>query len=72
MNDVMMSLADDYDEIRLNIIRNWEDGFAERLECVWKDVIGLTPNYKLYDLQRTLAEFGLIMVVYEKRQSQNR
>lgn len=51
--------------VALNIIRWWPDGFAERLEHVWRDLIGFIPNYKLYDLQRMLAEFGFTMVVYE-------
>lgn len=53
-------------EIELNIIRFWPDGMAERLEHVWKDVIGFIPNYKLHDLQRALAEFGFTMKVYEQ------
>ncbi len=52
-------------EIPLNIIRYWPDGFQDRLEHVWKDLIGFIPNYKLYDLQRVLAEFGFTMKVYE-------
>jgi hypothetical protein len=53
-------------EVPLNIIRNdWPDGFTARLEHVWRDLIGFTPNYKLYDLQRMLAEFGFTMKVYE-------
>jgi hypothetical protein len=51
--------------IELNIIRTWPDGFAARLEHVWKDMVGFIPSYKLYDLQRVLAEFGLRMEVFE-------
>jgi hypothetical protein len=51
--------------IELNIIRWWPDGFDERLERVWRDLVGFIPNYKLYDLQRMLAEFGFTMVLYE-------
>jgi hypothetical protein len=53
------------DGIELNIIRWWPDGFDERLERVWRDLVGFIPNYKLYDLQRMLAEFGFTMVLYE-------
>jgi hypothetical protein len=52
-------------EVQLNIIRWWPDGFANRLEHVWKDLIGFIPNYKLYDLQRMMAEFGFTMKLYE-------
>lgn len=52
-------------EVPLNIIRRWPEGFADRLEHVWKDLIGFVPNYKLYDLQRALAEFGFTMKVWE-------
>lgn len=52
-------------EVELNIIRYWPDGFAGRMEHVWKDLIGFIPNYKLYDLQRMLAEYGFTMKVYE-------
>lgn len=52
-------------EVELNIIRFWPDGMPARLEHVWRDLLGLIPNYKLYDLQRTLAEFGFTMKVYE-------
>jgi hypothetical protein len=52
-------------EIPLNVIRNWPDGFQARLEHVWRDLIGFIPNYKLYDLQRMLAEYGFTMNVYE-------
>lgn len=52
-------------EVRLNIIRWWPDGFANQLEHVWKDLIGFIPNYKLLDLQRLLAEFGFTMKIYE-------
>lgn len=51
--------------VALNIIRNWPDGFDERLQAVWIDVIGLIPNIKLYDLQRVLAEFGFTMLVFD-------
>lgn len=53
-------------ELSLNIIRKWPDGFQKRLDHVWKDVDGFIPNVKLYDLQRTLAEFGFAMKVYEQ------
>ena len=52
-------------EVQLGVIRHWPDGFADRLEYVWKDLIGFTPNYKLYDLKRVLAEFGFTMRIYE-------
>ena len=52
-------------EIPLNVIRYWPEGMPGRLEAVWKDLLGFIPNYKLYDLQRTLAEFGFVMKVYE-------
>jgi hypothetical protein len=51
--------------VALNIIRWWPDGFSGRLEHVWRDLLGFIPNYKLYDLQRMLAEFGFTMLVYE-------
>lgn len=57
--------APEGEEIALNIIRRWPEGFQERLEHVWKDLIGFIPTYKLYDLQRVLAEFGFTMKVYE-------
>ena len=57
--------VDESKEIDLALIRWWPDGMPERLEHVWRDVIGLIPNYKLLDLQRTLAEFGYAMKVYE-------
>ena len=52
--------------IELNVIRRWPDGMDERLEHVWRDLVGFIPSYKLYDLQRMLAEYGFEMVVYEK------
>jgi hypothetical protein len=52
-------------EVQLNIIRWWPEGFADRLEHIWKDLIGFIPNYKLYDLQRMLAEYGFTMKLYE-------
>ena len=52
-------------EVQLNIIRWWPEGFADRLEHTWKDLIGFIPNYKLYDLQRMLAEYGFTMKLYE-------
>jgi len=52
-------------EIQLNIIRKWPEGFQARLELVWRDLIGFIPNYKLYDLQCVLAEFGFTMKVFE-------
>ncbi len=52
-------------EIPLNIIRNWPEGFDARLQHVWLDVVSFIPNVKLYDLQRTLAEYGYTMKVYE-------
>lgn len=51
--------------VALNIVRKWPDGFQERLQQVWLDVVSFTPNIKLYDLQRVLAEFDLVMVVYD-------
>jgi hypothetical protein len=51
--------------IALDIIRWWPDGLPARLEHVWRDLVGFIPNYKLFDLQRVLAEFGFTMVVYE-------
>ncbi len=51
--------------VALNIIRKWPDGFADRLQHVWLDVVSFIPNVKLYDLQRVLAEFGFTMKVYE-------
>lgn len=59
-------------EVQLNIIRYWPDDFAVRLEAVWKDLIGFIPNYKLYDLQKMLAEFGFTMVLYEGNRPQAR
>lgn len=52
-------------EIQLNIVRKWPDGFQGRLERVWIDLIGFAPNYKLFDLQRALDGFGFTMKVYE-------
>lgn len=51
--------------VKLNIIRNWPEGFQDRLQDVWLDVVSFIPNVKLYDLQRVLAEFGFRMEVYE-------
>lgn len=51
--------------VALNIIRKWPDGFEDRLQHVWLDVVSFIPNVKLYDLQRVLAEFGFTMNVYE-------
>lgn len=52
-------------EIPLNVIRYWPEGMPARLEHVWKDLISFIPNYKLYDLQRVLAEYGFTMKIYE-------
>jgi hypothetical protein len=52
-------------EVPLNIIRFWPDGFQDRLEQVWLDLVGFIPNYKLHDLQKVMAEFGFTMKVYE-------
>lgn len=52
-------------EVQLGVIRHWPNGFADRLEYVWKDLIGFTPDFKLYDLKRVLAEFGFTMQIYE-------
>ncbi len=52
-------------EIQLSVIRNWPEGFQARLQHVWLDVVSFIPNVKLYDLQRTLAEYGYTMKVYE-------
>lgn len=49
--------------INLAIIRKWPDGFEARLQHVWLDVVSFIPSVKLYDLQRTLAEFGFVMEV---------
>lgn len=51
--------------IKLNIIRNWPDGFQDRLHAVWLDVVSYIPNVKLWDLQRVLANFGFRMEIYE-------
>jgi hypothetical protein len=51
--------------IPLEVIRKWPEGFDARLQHVWLDVIGFIPNVKLYDLKRTLAEFGFEMTVRE-------
>ena len=59
-------------EVQLDIIRYWPDDFAVRLESMWKDLIGFIPNYKLYDLQKMLAEFGFTMVLYEGNRPQAR
>lgn len=55
--------------IQLNIIREWPDGFEDRLQSLWFDVASMIPNVKLYDLQRVLAKFGFEMVVYEPSQT---
>ena len=52
-------------EVDLNVIRKWPEGFEARLQHVWLDVVSFIPNVKLWDLQRTLAEFGYTMKVYE-------
>lgn len=65
--DVVDLPAGSMQAIQLNIIRRWPDGFQARLEHVWKDVIGFIPGVKLWDLQRTLAEFGFRMEVYETK-----
>ena len=64
--ELAAALAQEPAELSLNIIRKWPDGFQKRLDHVWKDVDGFIPNVKLYDLQRTLAEFGFTMKVYEQ------
>lgn len=51
--------------IPLNIIRKWPEGFQDRLQHVWLDVVSFIPDVKLYDLQLVLAEFGFRMEVYE-------
>jgi hypothetical protein len=51
--------------VALEIIRKWPEGFQERLQHVWLDVVSFIPNVKLYDLQRVLAEFGFTMKLYE-------
>lgn len=51
--------------IQLNVIRRWPEGFEARLQHVWLDVVSFIPSVKLWDLQRTLAEFGFRMEVYE-------
>lgn len=53
------------EDIKLNIIRDWPDGMALRVEEVWRDLVGFSINYKLYDLQRCLAEFGFTMKIYD-------
>ena len=52
-------------ELKLHIIRKWPEGFQDRLQHVWLDVVSFIPDVKLYDLQRVLAEFGFTMKVYE-------
>lgn len=51
--------------LNLAIIRKWPDGFQDRLQHVWLDVVSFIPDVKLYDLQRVLAEYGFEMQVYE-------
>ena len=51
--------------MQLSVIRKWPDGFEARLQHVWLDVVSFIPDVKLWDLQRTLAEFGFRMEVYE-------
>lgn len=51
--------------IPLNIIRKWPEGFQDRLQHVWLDVVSFIPEVKLRDLQSVLAEFGFRMEVYE-------
>jgi len=55
-------------EVPLHIIRNWPDGFADRLQHVLHDVESFIPNVKLLDLQGLLAEYGFTMKVYEADQ----
>ena len=52
-------------EIDLNIIRKWPEGFQGRLQHVWLDVVSFIPNVKLHDLQCVLAEYGFTMRIYE-------
>ncbi len=52
-------------EMPLHIIRKWPEGFQERLQHVWLDVVSFIPEVKLWDLQRMLAEFGFTMKVYD-------
>lgn len=51
--------------VQLGVIRKWPDGMADRVEHVWRDLIGFTIDYKLYDLMRVLAEFGFTLSVHE-------
>jgi hypothetical protein len=64
-SDARLRPAAGGEAVALNVIRQWPEGFAARLEHVWRDLVGFIPSYKLFDLQRTLAEFGFSMVVYE-------
>jgi hypothetical protein len=57
--------AEKQEPVALEIIRKWPEGFQERLQHVWLDVVSFIPNVKLYDLQRVLAEFGFTMKLYE-------
>lgn len=57
------------DGMKLTVIRHWPEGFEDRLQLVWLDVVSFIPNVKLYDLQRVLAEFGFRMEVYEDAQA---
>ncbi|VTU31799.1 hypothetical protein H4CHR_02881 [Variovorax sp. PBS-H4] len=53
--------------LQLSVIRKWPEGFEERLNHVWSDVVSYIPNVKLYDLQRILAQFGFEMTITEKK-----
>lgn len=56
-------------EVQLEVIRQWPEGMQARVEHVWRDLLGFTISYKLYDLQRVLAEFGFDMTVTERATS---
>lgn len=52
--------------INLVVIREWPEGFKDRLQEVWIDTLGCIPNVKLHDLQTLLDQYGYEMIIKEK------
>lgn len=58
--------------VELSVIRQWPDGFEERLAHVLKDVAGFIASVQLYDIHRVLGEYGFEMIVLERKQDGSR
>jgi hypothetical protein len=62
----VLSAPADRKLVRLGVMRSWPEGMQARVGHVWRDLAGFTIDYKLYDLQRVLAEFGFELELYER------